>query len=112
MMAINPYLKIDPLPVEPGGRFHITEEEWNRFLLAAGPKRPFFLPVFYTLGRVGETLRLKWADSDWEREEIRLWTGKRKGGRWKRIGSVCPQSCGTLCGVFTGVRAAIRIMYL
>jgi integrase len=81
MMAINPCLKIDPLPAEPGDLIHITEEEWNRFLLAAGPERPFFLTVFYTLGRVGEILRLKWADLDWEREEIRLWTRKRKGGQ-------------------------------
>jgi integrase len=81
LMAVNPCLKIDPLPVEPGDLIHITEEEWNRFLLAAGSERPFFLTIFYTLGRVGEILRLKWSDLDWEREEIRLWTRKRKGGQ-------------------------------
>lgn len=81
LMAVNPCLKIDRLAEEPGELIHITSEEWARFLLAAGPERPFFLTIFYTLGRVGEIYRLKWDDLDWEREEIRLWTRKRKGGQ-------------------------------
>jgi integrase len=81
LMPVNPCRKIIRLPVHPAEPIHITEEEWARFLLAAGPERPFFLTVFYTLGRVGEIYRLKWEDLDWEREEIRLWTRKRRGGQ-------------------------------
>jgi integrase len=81
LMRGNPCAEIEPLSVDPSELIHITEEEWSRFLLAAGPERPFFLAVFYTLGRVGEIFRLKWVDLDWEREEIRLWTRKRKGGQ-------------------------------
>jgi len=81
LMADNPCLKVDRLKHDPGEIIHITEEEWNRFLIAAGEDRPFFLTVFYTLGRVGEIYRLKWSDLDWKREEIRLWTRKRKGGQ-------------------------------
>jgi len=81
MMAVNPCAKIARLAADPGELIHITPEEWARFLMAAGPERPFFLAVFYTLGRVGEIYRLKWEDLDWEREEIRLWTRKRKGGQ-------------------------------
>lgn len=81
LMAINPCAKIARLAADPGDLIHITPEEWARFLLAAGPERPFFLTVFYTLGRVGEIYRLKWSDLDWEREEIRLWTRKRQGGQ-------------------------------
>lgn len=81
LMAVNPCLKIKRLPVDQAELVHITEEEWRRFLLAAGPDRPFFLTVFYTLGRAGEIYRLKWEDLDWPREEIRLWTRKRKGGQ-------------------------------
>jgi integrase len=80
LMPANPCAKIDPMPVDDADLLHITEEEWSRFLLAAGPDRPFFLTVFHTLGRVGEIFRLKWADLDWQRQEIRLWTRKRKGG--------------------------------
>jgi integrase len=81
LMQSNPCAKIEPLAVEQSDLIHITDEEWSRFLLAAGRDRPFFLTVFYTLGRVGEIFRLKWGDLDWEREEIRLWTRKRKGGQ-------------------------------
>lgn len=81
LLAVNPCARIDPLPEEPAPLIHITPEEWSRFLLAAGPERPFFLTVFYTLGRVGEIFRLQWADLDWQRREIRLWTRKRKGGQ-------------------------------
>jgi integrase len=81
LMRGNPCAEIEPLAVDPSELVHITEEEWSRFLLAAGPDRPFFLTVLYTLGRVGEIFRLKWVDLDWDREEIRLWTRKRKGGQ-------------------------------
>jgi len=80
LLAANPCAAIDPLPEELPALIHITPEEWSRFLLAAGPERPFFLTVFYTLGRVGEIYRLTWSDLDWQRGEIRLFTRKRKGG--------------------------------
>jgi integrase len=81
LMPANPCRKLKRLPVQPAEPIHITEEEWARFLLGAGPDRPFFLTIFYTLGRAGEIYRLKWEDLDWEREEIRLWTRKRRGGQ-------------------------------
>lgn len=81
LMAANPCARIIPLAVDDPELIHITEEEWSRFLLAAGPNRPFCQTVFFTLGRFGEIARLKWPDLNWFRQEIRLWTRKRKGGQ-------------------------------
>jgi integrase len=80
LMAANPCAQVVTMPEDLPVVIHLTPEEWSRFLLAAGPERPFFLTVFYTLGRVGEIFRLRWADLDWEREEIRLFTRKRQSG--------------------------------
>lgn len=81
LMPANPCRRIKKLPVRQAETIHLTPDEWNRFLLAAGPDRPFFLTVFYTLGRAGEIYRLKWEDLDWQRSEIRLRTRKRRGGQ-------------------------------
>jgi len=32
---------------------------------------------------VGEIFRLKWSDINFERQEFRLWTQKRRGGNWE-----------------------------
>jgi integrase len=55
----------------------------SRILLAAGPHRPFLLVFFHTMGRIGEIFRLKWDDINFDRQELRLWTRKRKGGNWE-----------------------------
>lgn len=80
MLFANPCLKVKRLSHTRKDLVHITDDEWNRFLLAAGPERPFFLTVFYTLGRISEIFRLRWCDIDWDREEVQLGTRKRKGG--------------------------------
>ncbi len=51
--------------------------------VAAGPHRPFLLVLFHTMGRIGEIFRLKWDDINFDRQEFRLWTRKRKGGNWE-----------------------------
>jgi integrase len=81
LMAHNPCARLTPLSLPAPRLIHLSEDDWSRFLLAAGPHRPFFQTVFFTLGRFGEVARLRWADLDWERQEIRLWTRKRQGGQ-------------------------------
>jgi integrase len=60
-----------------------TPQEMAKILMAAGKDRPLLLVLFHTMGRIGEILRLKWEDVNFEKKLIRLWTRKRQGGNWE-----------------------------
>ena len=91
LMPANPCAKIDTLPVEDPDLIHVSQDEWARFLLAAGPYRPFFLVVFHTLARVGEFYGsngvmpiLKGMRSGSGPESAKAGTWSLNGSRWSR----------------------------
>jgi integrase len=79
----NPVLLVDKLSVNQPKKLIPTPQEMSKILLAAGKDRSFLLVLYHTLGRIDEVLRLKWEDINWDRQEIRLWTRKRRGGNWQ-----------------------------
>ena len=83
LIFANPLLLVDKVSWSSPKKVIPTPEEMARILLAAGPHRPFLLVLFHTMGRIGEIFRLKWDDINFDRQEFRLWTRKRKGGNWE-----------------------------
>lgn len=77
----SPCWTLDKMPEDVKRKQIPTHEEFLRILAAAGPDESALLAVIiHTLGRIDEILRLTWEDVNFEREQVTLWTRKRKGG--------------------------------
>lgn len=84
LMKENPCTYVSVLPEQDYRRPLPTPEELVRVFEAAGEERPFLEALYFTAARVDEILRLKWADVDFERKQVSLWTRKRRDGSWRR----------------------------
>lgn len=83
----NPCVGISFLPVERKAKVIPERSQVAQVLLLANPMdRAYLTIVRFTAARINEINRLTWADVDFEKGAVRLWTNKRKGGnrqsRW------------------------------
>lgn len=79
----NPCANLKPYRVDKKERHVPTLEEFKKALSVCeiAQDRLMLLAYFETGGRLREILNLKWIDVDLVNSSVRLWTGKRKGGR-------------------------------
>lgn len=77
----NPFRQIEPYPVEKFQRYVPSMEDVTAVrAVAQGQERDFVDVLFYTGCRLSEACNLTWADIDFGRMTITLWTRKRRGG--------------------------------
>lgn len=86
-LSRNPCVGISFLPVERKAKMIPERSQVAQVLLLANPMdRAYLTIVRFTAARINEINRLTWADVDFEKGAVRLWTNKRKGGnrqsRW------------------------------
>lgn len=81
--CLNPCAKIKPFRVDKRERHVPTLEEFQKALnvCETSQDRLMLLTYFETGARLREILGLKWSDVDLANGSLRLWTGKRRGGR-------------------------------
>jgi integrase/recombinase XerD len=80
--ASNPFATSDPYPEEKFIRTIPTREELAAARVACeeGMERALFDFIFYTAARPVSLFRLTWDDLDFQRNSMRMWIRKRKGG--------------------------------
>lgn len=80
-LLANPIQSIRKYKVDQQSRYVPPEDDfWNVFNQAKGQDQIMLLTFLLTAGRRGEIFKLTWADIDWSRSTIRLWTRKRREG--------------------------------
>jgi len=82
----NPVLDLDKMPHNPRLKHIPTEEQILSLIVAADPnndERDLILTLLHTLARIDEVLRLTWADVNFEKRAVTLWTRKRKDGNYE-----------------------------
>lgn len=79
----NPCAKLKPYRVDKKERHVPTLDEFKKALgvCDTAQDKLMLIAYFETGGRLREILNLKWVDVDLANSSVRLWTGKRKGGR-------------------------------
>lgn len=78
---LNPCTTIDKYTENPFIKYVPPKEDINKVLLAAeGLSKDFLTCLFYSGGRKSEISKLKWEDVNFDQNNIRLWTRKRKNG--------------------------------
>lgn len=83
----NPVIGIKKLPTEAARKYIPPRQDIEAILALAEPlDRAYLLTVWLTAARVREINNLTWADVDFERRRVCLWTRKKRGGnrrsRW------------------------------
>jgi integrase len=80
----NPAFGVAPLPTEKARKLIPKREDIDKVMELAGPlERAYLETILFTGARVGEINGLTWADVDFERRTLKLWTRKKKGGNRK-----------------------------
>ena len=81
----NPVRRLDKMPYTPKQKQPPTEQQVLKLIMASDPdtERPLLHVLLHTLGRIDEILRLTWADVNFERRAVTLWTRKRKDGAYE-----------------------------
>lgn len=77
----NPFLLVDPFPVERVKQYVPPERDfWAVYEAASERDRVLLLAYLHTGARKSELFRLRWSDVDFAASQVTLWTRKRSGG--------------------------------
>lgn len=80
----NPASSAERFLEEPFRKYVPPSEDIDKVLMAANREEMELVIVLYqTAGRISEILNLTWEDVNFEHRWVRLWTKKRKGGRFE-----------------------------
>ncbi len=82
VVKVNPVRRIEPYPESPFQKYVPSANDINQVLMAASRKEMDVITLLlHTGGRAGEIRTLTWADVNFEKGWVQLWTKKRKGGK-------------------------------
>lgn len=85
-IALNPCRYVEPLPEDPFMKYVPPLADVKAALMAATPEQTEIIKcVYHSVARVGEVLKLKWEDVNFERRTVTLWTRKRKRGERRQM---------------------------
>lgn len=80
--GINPFRAVEKFPEVESPRYVPPEEDfWAVYDATEGQDRVILLTFLHLAARRGEVWGIKIDDLDFSRDQIRLWTHKRKGGK-------------------------------
>ena len=86
VITSNPCWGIDKMPYTPARKKIPTQEEFLKLVAAADEEESdFILTIFHSLARLGEILRLRWEDVNFDAQTLTKWTRKRRGGAYEAI---------------------------
>jgi integrase len=78
--TLNPFLEIKKYSEERSIRYVPPESDfWKVYNVAKGQDQIMLLTYYYLAARRNEIFLLKWTDVDFNSNQVRLWTQKRKG---------------------------------
>ena len=85
--GINPFRAVEKFPEVESPRYVPPEEDfWTVYDATEGQDKVILLTFLHLAARRGEVWGIKIEDLDFSRDQIRLWTHKRKGGKKKQTG--------------------------
>ena len=77
----NLFLEVQKFPELRSQRYVPPEDDfWKVYLIAEGQDKVMLFAFLHLAARRNEIFSLKWDDVDFDNNQIRLWTRKRKGG--------------------------------